>query len=169
MRLRPASFSDLGLLQGWHRNPHLLAVIGDFAEVDWEAELAISPDWRELMIAESGGRPIGVVQIIDPSREASHYWGEVAADLRAIDIWIGEEADLGRGYGTRMMSLALDRCFAEAAVTAVLIDPLAANMRARRFYEKLGFQAVGPRMFGEDACMVYRLDRQTWNSAESRS
>jgi aminoglycoside 6'-N-acetyltransferase len=155
-------------LQSWHRKPHILAVIGDFSEVDWEAELAISPDWRELLIAECGGRPIGVVQIIDPAREASHYWGEVAADLRAIDIWIGEEADLGRGHGTRMMSLALDRCFAEAAVTAVLIDPLADNMRARRFYQKLGFQAVGPRMFGADACMVYRLDREMWHAAKSR-
>jgi ribosomal protein S18 acetylase RimI-like enzyme len=64
--------------------------------------------------------------------------------LRAIDIWIGEAADLGRGYGTRMMRHALERCFADPAVKAVLIDPLASNTRARRFYERLGFRCIEP-------------------------
>jgi RimJ/RimL family protein N-acetyltransferase len=54
--------------------------------------------------------------------------------MRAIDIWIGEESDLGRGYGTEMMRLALDRCFADQAVKAVLLDPLTRNTRAHRFY-----------------------------------
>jgi aminoglycoside 6'-N-acetyltransferase len=33
---------------------------------------------------------IGFVQIIDPAREESHYWGDAPGGLRAIDIWIGE-------------------------------------------------------------------------------
>ncbi len=61
-------------------------------------------------MAEVDGRPIGFVQVIDPAREESHYWGDVPVDLRAIDIWIGEEADLGKGCGTQMMQLALARC-----------------------------------------------------------
>jgi aminoglycoside 6'-N-acetyltransferase len=112
-----------------------------------------------MLIAEEGGRPIGFVQIIDPAREESHYWGDCEENLRAIDIWIGEAEDLGRGYGTQMMRLAIDRCFADAKVTAILIDPLASNLRARRFYERLGFVAVGPRRFGMDECVVYRLGR----------
>ena len=51
------------------------------------------------------------IQIIDPALEESHYWGDVPENLRAIDIWIGEETDLGKGYGTQMMQLALARCF----------------------------------------------------------
>jgi aminoglycoside 6'-N-acetyltransferase len=82
--------------------------------------------------------------------------------MRAIDIWIGEEGDLGRSYGTKMMRLALERCFSDMSVGAVLIDPLASNSRACRFYERLGFQSVGPRTFGNDDCMVYRLDRHAW-------
>lgn len=62
--------------------------------------------------------PIGFIQIIDPVREESHYWGDVAENLRAIDIWIGAETDLGKGYGTKMMQLALVRCFADLSVTA---------------------------------------------------
>jgi aminoglycoside 6'-N-acetyltransferase len=93
-----------------------------------------------------------------------HYWGDVEPNLRAIDIWIGEERDLGRGYGTRMMELAIERCFAEPAVTAIVIDPLAANTRAHRFYERLGFRRIDRRTFGDgDDCFVYRLERGAWN------
>jgi aminoglycoside 6'-N-acetyltransferase len=37
-----------------------------------------------------------MIQIIDPAQEETHYWGDVEAELRAIDIWIGEESDLDR-------------------------------------------------------------------------
>jgi aminoglycoside 6'-N-acetyltransferase len=162
MNLRPAKLTDTALLQRWHSKPHVLAAIGDFADVDWVSELGHSPPWRELLMAEVDGRAIGVIQIIDAAREETHYWGDVEGEVRAIDMWIGEEDCLGRGYGTQMMCRALDRCFADSAVTAVLIDPLASNTSARRFYERCGFQPVGPRVFGEDECFVYRMDRQAW-------
>ena len=83
-------------------------------------------------------------------------------NLRAIDIWIGEAAYLGRGFGTRMMRWAIDFCFAEPAVEAILIDPLASNTRAIRFYQRLGFRPVGERRFGDDLCLVHRLERADW-------
>jgi aminoglycoside 6'-N-acetyltransferase len=126
--------------------------------------LAYYPDWREQLVAERDGRPIGFIQIIDPAREETRYWGDVPANLRAIDIWIGETGDLGKGYGTVMMRLAFQRCFADPAVTAVLIDPLESNRRAHAFYEKMGFRFVEKRTFGEDHCLVYRLDRRDWEA-----
>jgi aminoglycoside 6'-N-acetyltransferase len=134
----------------------------------WEVELGRNPDWREQLIAELDGRPIGFIQIIDPEQEESHYWGNVAANLRAIDIWIGREADLGKGYGTKMMALALARCFDDPAVSAVLIDPLASNTRAHRFYERIGFRFLEPRRFGDDECFVYRLGRTDYMQAPDR-
>lgn len=157
--LRPATIADLPLLRRWHEQPHL-AEAGIEADWEWETELLRRPDWREQLIAELDGRPIGFVQIIDPAREETHYWGEVEDNLRAIDIWIGDAADTGKGHGTEIMRLALERCFADPAVTAVLIDPLASNTKARRFYERLGFRFVERRMFGEDDTAVYRLERQ---------
>lgn len=132
---------------------------------DWETELRRQVPWQELWIAEVEGAPIGVVQIIDPAQESSHYWGEVPANLRAIDIWIGEAEYLGHGFGTKMMRSALDKCFARPEVEAVLIDPLESNHRARRFYERLGFIEIEARRFGEDDCVVYRLDRGTWGTS----
>lgn len=158
MQLRPATIDDLDLLRHWDSQPHVIASDPN-DNWDWEAELQRSPDWREQLIAESEGRPIGFLQIIDPAWEESHYWGEVPEGLRAIDIWIGEASDLRQGYGTLMMRLALERCFADLEVQGVLIDPLTENIRAHRFYERLGFEFVERRQFGEDDCLVYRITR----------
>ena len=158
MTLRPAAPADAPLLRRWDEAPHVVASDPN-DEWGWESELARSPDWREQLIAEVDGRPVGFLQIIDPAREESRYWGEIGDGLRAIDLWIGDAADLGRGYGTRIMQLALERCFADPAVRAVLIDPLASNTAAHRFYERLGFRFVERRRFGADDCFVYRLDR----------
>jgi len=166
VKLRPARPADLGLLQHWDEQPHVIESDPN-DDWGWETELHRSPDWREQLIAETGGRPIGFVQIIDPCREDSHYWGCVAEGRRAIDLWIGEEADLGKGYGTAIMKLAIDRCFADPAVSTVLVDPLASNTRAHRFYEQLGFKVKARRRFGDDDCIVYSLVRPDSGSPRS--
>jgi len=162
IRLREATPGDCARLQYWDEQPH---VVDSDPNDDWhwETELARTPDWREQLVAEAGGRPVGFIQIIDPAREESGYWGAVPAGLRAIDIWIGEASDLGQGYGTVMMKLALERCFQNQDVRAVLIDPLQTNVRAHAFYERLGFKFLQKRKFGEDDCLVYRLDREDWD------
>ena len=165
IRLRSAILDDLALLQHWDEQPHVLAADpnDDWA---WEKELLEPLPWREQLIAEYQQQAIGFVQIIDPAEEESQYWGKVPSGLRAIDIWIGEEKNLGKGYGTQMMQLAISRCFSNPEVNAILIDPLASNTRAHRFYERLGFQFVEKRRFGQDDCWVYRLDRKTWDDKQ---
>lgn len=158
MTLRPATADDLELLRHWHRQPHVVAAAGD--DWGWEAaDLAENPAWRERFIAEIGGKPIGFLQIIDPSRDESQYWGSVSPGHRAIDLWIGEKDYLGRGYGTRMMQQAIARAFADPSVTAVLVDPRDGNRLACRFYERLGFEFVVKRCLDDEYCAVYRLTR----------
>jgi aminoglycoside 6'-N-acetyltransferase len=159
--LRTATAADAPLLRHWDRQPHVIAGHGG-GDWGWEVELTRTPDWRAQLIAELNGRPIGFVQIIDPARDDKHYWGDMPANLRAVDIWIGEAAELGKGYGTAIMGLALARCFADPLVTAVLIDPMATNTRAHRFYERLGFKFLEHRRFGDDDCSIYRLSRADW-------
>ncbi|WP_225890081.1 GNAT family N-acetyltransferase [Indioceanicola profundi] len=159
LQLRPALPSDLALLRAWDAKPHVIAARSSDGGMNWEEELSRHPPWRELLIAEISGHAIGFMQIIDPALEDSHYWGGMPAGLRAIDIWVGDEAALGQGYGTAMMRQAIDRCFADPSVEALLIDPLASNHRAHRFYQRLGFRPVERRVFGEDDCLIHRLDR----------
>jgi aminoglycoside 6'-N-acetyltransferase len=159
MMLRLATVSDLPYFRLWAAQPDVAETVSDFASFDWAGEIPRTVDWREILIAEIDGRPIGVMQIIDPAREESHYWGDVAPNLRAIDIWIGLAKDRGHGYGTQMMQKAIERCFAQPEVQAIIIDPLAGNMRAHSFYQRLGFRGVEHRIFGTDECFVHRLER----------
>ncbi len=163
LKLRKATLADLPTLRYWDTQVHVFVSDPD-DDWDWETELQRDPAWREQLMAELNGKPLGFIQIIDPALEDSHYWGQIGPDKRAIDIWIGEPENLGKGYGTQMMLLALDRCFAQAEVTEVLIDPLESNVRAINFYKKLGFRFVEKRTFDKDECKVYTLSRQDWQA-----
>jgi aminoglycoside 6'-N-acetyltransferase len=160
--LRDAIPGDLSLLEYWDKQQHVIDCDPD-DEWEWEKELSVNPPWREQLVAELNGKPIGFIQIIDPLEEESHYWGNVEPNLRAIDIWIGEENNLGKGYGTEMMHLAIERCFSNPLVTKIIIDPLASNTKAHRFYERLGFQFVERRKFEDSDCFIYELNREHKN------
>lgn len=159
--LREATIEDLHTLKYWDEQPHVIES-GQDDDWNWEVELLKKHSWREFLIAELNGTPIGFVQIIDPAPEETHYWGEIAKGYRAIDIWIGDLTNLGKGYGSVMMQQALGRCFHNEEVHTVLIDPLSSNVRAIRFYERLGFIFIEDRRFGEDDCKVYAITRTAW-------
>jgi aminoglycoside 6'-N-acetyltransferase len=158
IKLRPATINDLDLLLYWDKKQHVIDCDPD-DDWNWEIELNRDPEWRDQLIAMLNEEPIGFIQIIDPHNEETHYWGDVGESKRAIDIWIGEEEHLSKGYGTAMMQLAIERCFQSPDVESILIDPLKSNIKAHRFYEKLGFEFVEERAFYETACYVYELKR----------
>jgi aminoglycoside 6'-N-acetyltransferase len=168
MKLRNATIDDLEMLKHWDEQPHVIAAIPD-DDWNWTDELKRFPVWREQLIAEKKGRAIGYIQLIDPAAEESHYWGKVAKNLRALDIWIGEKADIGKGYGTEMMTLAINKCFENNKVTAILIDPLEINTAAIRFYERIGFEYVERRTFDNGVCLVYTLKRNKWQEVQQKT
>lgn len=169
--LRPATVADAPTLAAWDLEPHVIACSSDdpeeevaFGGIAWAEEIADSAYDSHYLIAEVAGVPVGVMQVCDPHMEPTHYWGEIERGLRAIDIWIGPAEWLNRGVGTAMMTQAINDCFAEPEITAIVIDPLNTNVAAHRFYQRLGFVVEGRRMFDEDDCLVHRLTRANWNA-----
>lgn len=171
LSLRVATQADVPLLAEWAGRPHVAQATSDDPQAaaawegcDWADEVAkrdvLGADVSEIVVAELDGRPIGMVALQDAHREPTHYWGDIEPGVRALDIWIGEPDLLGRGHGTEMMRQAIARCFADPSVTAIVIDPLASNTDAIRFYRRLGFTEVGRRRFADDECLVMRLDSQ---------
>lgn len=164
-RLRRAERRDVATLRRWDDEPHVRAASGSDDAMDWERDVSRAHPWQKILIMElhaaEGARPIGVVVIIDPAEEETAYWAPVAPNLRAIDIWIGEKDCLARGYGSALMAQALEICFGEGC-DAVLVDPLLNNVRAHRFYRKMGFREIGVRQFGGDTCLVHRIEREDY-------
>lgn len=163
IHFRPAMREDISLLEHWEQQPHTIAATQD-EPWNWHQELGRQQtEWRELLIAELDRRPIGFVQIIDPDKEETHHWRKLAPHLRAIDIGVGEPEDLGRGYGTVIMRLALERCFANPEVMGVIVDPLFSNTTGRSFYERLGFRFIESKWYdGMNHCAIYRMNRGEW-------
>ena len=168
LTLRKAVISDLDLLRAWDEQPHVIASDPN-DDWHWETELLKTPAWREQLIALWNGVSVGFIEIIDPALEEEHYWGDCGPNLRAIDIWIGEPDYLNRGIGTQMMTDAIERCFSDGQVVAIINDPLVSNTAAIRFYRRLGFEFVENRRFGQDDCAVHRLTRVRWQQRQRQS
>ena len=161
---RNATPADIPLLQYWDTKQHVIDCDPD-GDWNWEIELNYDPKWREQLVAEIDGKPLGFIQIIDAHEEESNYWGDVEPHTKAIDIWIGEESNLNKGYGTIMMKMAFERCFSDSKVDKILIDPLKTNTKAHRFYERLGFTFLEERQFDGVDCFVYVLFRDDWENS----
>lgn len=161
VELRSMTVHDVAVLVRWDDDADVAAAIGGRGAdwYDWPAELIRDVPWRELLIIEQAGRPIGFLQLIDASDEESRYGGDIEPGMWALDIWIGSPNDRGRGLGAEAMKLALGRVFDQHGAEMVVIDPAVDNRRAVAFYEKLGFERVGVREFGDDECLVMHLSR----------
>lgn len=114
----------------------LEAFLGGFGIADWEAQLA-DPAFA-FRIAEEGAGPIGYVKLgsllklpIEPSGPA----------LLLDQLYVLKEHH-GSGIASGLMDWAIDesrRRGAKELYLTVYID----NHRARRFYDRYGFEAVG--------------------------
>lgn len=178
--LRTATVADIPTLERWDLDPDVISSTSDDPEQsvafgeenDWNENFALyQPDVWEYWVAEVANpdgtrRPIGAMQMIDPHVEPTHYWGDVEPNLRALDIWIGEPEARSQGYGAEMMRLGIERSFEKPEVTAIIIDPLASNTRAHKFYQRVGFKPTHRQTFndGEDDCLVHRLTRDDWRA-----
>jgi aminoglycoside 6'-N-acetyltransferase len=158
VELRPMELDDVRLLVAWDEDADVAAALGGRGAdwYDWRAELERDVPWRELLIVEEDGRPIGFMQLTDAGEEESHYWGDVDPGTWAFDIWIGSPADRGRGLGTQAMQAALRRVIEDHGAGMVVIDPQVTNHRAIEFYRRLGFEPVAVRDFHGDTCLVMR-------------
>ena len=123
---------------------------------DWGQELATDPDWRDLVIAEVADKPIGIMQIIDPAEEETHYSGDLdrRGSLYRPRIWGSDDGARAANVLRRIRSgCGLDRSFG-------------GQYPRTQFYERFGIRRIERRRFGTDNCFVYRLDRKDWTARQ---
>jgi aminoglycoside 6'-N-acetyltransferase len=94
------------------------------------------------LIITYDGEPVGYIQRYFP-RDHPDYWGhqKFPGDTAGIDLFIGEEAYLHRGFGPLVIRKFLEEhVFADGKSKYCIIDPDPANKAAIRAYEKVGFR-----------------------------
>jgi diamine N-acetyltransferase len=141
-----------------YRPEDLAAFLKQLDEAGWAEELA-DPGLR-IRLAEADGKPVGFAKVgtitlpVTPERPATEL-----RQLYILKPW------QGLGIAHELMDWALSRARelgAEDVYLSVYVD----NHRARRLYERYGFEFVGPYAFmvgsqaDEDLIMRLSLERR---------
>jgi aminoglycoside 6'-N-acetyltransferase len=136
---RPVTVADLGLLQHWLKQPHVVAWWG---EPDEQFEMVSGdidrPGMQQFVVALEN-RPFAYIQCYDAGAWHPQPFGDQPPGTRGIDQFIGEPDMLDKGHGSAFIRAFIERMIAEGA-PRVLTDPDPANRRAVRAYEKAGFR-----------------------------
>jgi len=124
--------------QGLVPQPYLDALSVSDRLTLWERALA-DTDWprRGTFVLEDAGRVVGFV-LVRPSEDddvGEQPVGEVAALYLRASVW-------RRGGGRALLAAALDE-FGRGGLTSATLWVLGTNDRARRFYERCGWEADG--------------------------
>lgn len=114
------------------------------------------------MIATYDGAPVGYVQRYFP-HEHPDYWSDQTFpnDTAGIDLFIGEPAFLGKGFGPLLIRAFLAEHVFAGQAERCIVDPFPENTIAIRAYTKLGFRhlrTIGPPEH-EDPAYLMALEK----------
>ncbi|QIK79015.1 GNAT family N-acetyltransferase [Sphingomonas piscis] len=115
------------------------AFLADFTEQAWTAQLTDAA--YAFLLAEDEGEPVGYVKL--GPRELPVASAENSIELRQLYLlkhWHGQ------GIAEHLMRWAVDTA-KERGAAEMFLTVYTDNHRARRFYERWGFDYVGPYTF----------------------
>jgi aminoglycoside 6'-N-acetyltransferase len=132
--IRPGSPDDV---------PRLLAVLAEESVARWWGK----PESAERIVAKLNGHGSSVLLVVEFDAQLAggiQFHEELDPMYRSadIDIFLGKGCQ-GHGAGPEAVSLLARFLFERRGHHRITIDPAAANRRAIRCYEKVGFRAVG--------------------------
>jgi RimJ/RimL family protein N-acetyltransferase len=133
MKLREINEQDIAIIQNWPAYPEEFKDL-DYALRDsgWIDEY-LGKDSTRIYIAEESGVAIGFA-ILSKDSAAS----------RQAEFRIALNPDyLGKGFGKKLIRLALEKGFQELGLQRIYLIVRKSNPRARRLYENCGFMEIG--------------------------
>ncbi len=152
IKIRPITDTDTPLIVRWRNNPQVkqqFVFQKNFTEElhnNWLKNEVYTGHVAQFIIETSQDkRPIGSVYLrdIDKNHNKAEY-----------GIFIGDTADMGRGYGPKATELILKYAFEELRLNKVFLRVFADNTRAIKSYKRCGFTVEGN--FAQDV----RIDGQ---------
>jgi RimJ/RimL family protein N-acetyltransferase len=139
---------DIPLVHEWHQRPHVVrwwTVRKTFEETEAHYLPTIEgTEPTDHYLALSDGEPLGMIQtyLVADYPDWAALVGE-GENTAGIDLFIGDEAQTGRGLGTEMIRRFVEEIvFARPETVACIADPDVENAASIRAFEKAGFRAV---------------------------
>lgn len=102
--------------------------------VKWVAHHRDAPDEAFFLVVDAEDRPVG---------HAALYRIDRQARTAEFGILLGDPAVWGHGLGTAVTRSLVEHGFTVLGLNRIHLEVLVTNERARRVYEKLGFQVEG--------------------------
>lgn len=151
LRFRPFSAADFPLLLAWLSREHVRRWWDD-------GEVAIEDVRRNYGEEEEGLERFILVEVEESIEKPLGYFQlyPVPGGSIGIDQFIGEEAYLNRGVGTKAIGIFVEMIMREHSPSSIILDPSPDNKRAIRCYEKAGFKyyETKPDAAGNQAYMM---------------
>lgn len=146
---RPLQTGDLARLHRWLNNPRIFRWYGgagpSFAEVEakYAPRIAGQSPTKPFLILHAGNS-IGYIQTyrVADYPDYAALVGD-SSGAAAIDIFIGEDTDAGRGLGVAALRAFLrEVIFSDPTMIRCFIDPHPDNSVAIRAYTRAGFRPL---------------------------
>ncbi len=148
LRFKPLEVTDLELVYVWVQQPfvkrwfkHLVMPWQEFQE---SFHYRLQCPTLSIFIVETLNKPIGFIGYYDASEFPDGGGYDEPEGTYGIDLFIGEEDYIGKGYGTAMLTQFIAKMLNERSafhkpITKIIVDPHTENTAAIALYKKLGF------------------------------
>jgi aminoglycoside 6'-N-acetyltransferase len=128
------------------------------------AECLKKPDGGDHALICFSSNPVGYIRWQKPSTEELERVGlaEIYHNAFDIDMFIGEEKDIGRGIGPEALTILLKRLANDPVLSIVGLGTSQFNRAAIRAFEKAGFKKhrkFDDPIYGKCWLMIYEISR----------
>lgn len=120
--------------------PHVRWDAGRDRKTLWERYLGEESHDLLPYIVYYLSKPIGYIQSYKAYNAANGWWPDEKEGTVGIDIFIGEPEYLGKGLGTKIVKLFVEKLFADATIKKIVVDPKPDNFIAINCYKNAGFK-----------------------------
>lgn len=153
--LRPLQPADFPKLASWSNDPE----VSRYLEGEYPKAIDEYPEWYRRALSDRHSQHYAVSTLnnyLIGHIELDHIaWRSGDAELR---IRIGEKAFWDQGFGTDAVRTLVEHAFVSMRLSRVYLRVFAANRRAIRCYEKVGFRKEGrirrPGPSGEEVTLL---------------
>ena len=158
----PMQISHLPSWQSWIHKPHVKNVwfIEGYEPADYIYKKIEGNDYDYPFIISLDEKPIGYIVCCDLYAyrtlcpKPKGLFTKEEPGTFCMDLFIGEEDYLDKGYGTKIVKAFVNYIFNHFHAKKILIDPATDNLRAIRCYEKAGFHFLKNEFDGITNCTV---------------